>query len=113
MWRHLAEERQICHWWHDFIYRKVEAMVAWLLVVIVLGLLVYGLERNHRRQARNRPRGALEILGSTDVEDRDAQRVAADLRAIAASAPLGRTPASASTHPLQRVCGADSGCAAG
>lgn len=61
-------------------------MVAWLLLVIVLVMLVYGLERNHRRQRRDRVGGGSELIGrlvgSTDVVDRDVQRLAADLRAL-------------------------------
>ena len=53
-----------------------------VLTVIVLALLVYGLERNHYRQQRRRPRGAHEMLGSTDVEDRDLARISAEFRAI-------------------------------
>lgn len=55
-------------------------MVAWSVLVIVLALVVYGLERNHRRQ----PRNAAELVGSSDVADRDIERLAVDLRAIAA-----------------------------
>jgi len=51
-------------------------------MVIVLALLVYGLERNHYRQQRRRPHGAYELLGSTDVEDRDLARIRAEFRAI-------------------------------
>jgi hypothetical protein len=61
-------------------------MVAWLLLVIVLVMLIYGLERNHRRQRRDRVGGGSELIGrlvgSTDVVDRDVQRLAADLRAL-------------------------------
>jgi hypothetical protein len=42
-------------------------MVEIILAVIVLALLVYGLERNHARQPRPRPR----LFGSTNVEDRE------------------------------------------
>jgi hypothetical protein len=68
-------------------------MVAWMLLVIVLVLLVYGLERNHRRQRRNVTRGGTDpigrMVGCTDVVDRDLQRLAADLRALD---PAGRPP---------------------
>jgi len=53
-------------------------------MVIVFALLVYGLERNHYRQQRRRPLGAHEMLGSTDVEDRDLARMRAEFRAITA-----------------------------
>jgi hypothetical protein len=38
-----------------------------LLTVIVLALVVYGLERNHSRQPRPRPR----LFGSTNFDDRE------------------------------------------
>jgi hypothetical protein len=65
-------------------------------MVIVFALLVYGLERNHYRQQRRWPRGAHEMLGSTDVEDRDLARMRAEFRAITANQDLpaarGRRP---------------------
>jgi hypothetical protein len=42
-------------------------MVEIILAVIVLALLVYGLERNHARQPRPRPR----MFGSTNFDDRE------------------------------------------
>ena len=64
-------------------------MVSWMLLVIVLVLLVYGLERNHRRQPRNGAGGGSALIGSTDVVDRDVERLAADLRVLtsASTAP--------------------------
>jgi hypothetical protein len=57
-------------------------------MVIVFALLVYGLERNHYRQQGRRPRAAREMLGSTDVEDRDLARMRAEFRAITANQDL-------------------------
>jgi hypothetical protein len=45
-------------------------MVEIILAVIVLALLVYGLERNHARQPKPRPR----LYGSSDVDDRKSYR---------------------------------------
>ena len=53
-------------------------MVA-LVVVVLVALLACGLERQHRRRPYPRSR----MSGGTHVEDRDTQRVVADLRAIA------------------------------
>ncbi|WP_433263895.1 hypothetical protein ACQPZF_33525 [Actinosynnema sp. CS-041913] len=54
-------------------------MTAFFLVLAVLALVVYGLERNHRRQARFGSR----LAGSYDVDDRDTVRVAGELHAAA------------------------------
>lgn len=56
-------------------------MVVAVMVVVFL-LLVYGMERNHLRQARRgfgRP-GRHDMVGSTDVEDRDWARIVAELK---------------------------------
>ncbi|XVS63137.1 hypothetical protein ACQPYE_33500 [Actinosynnema sp. CA-299493] len=53
-------------------------MTAILFALAVVALVVYGLERNHQRQLHLGSR----LAGSTDTEDRDLPRVAADLRAI-------------------------------
>jgi hypothetical protein len=47
-----------------------------LVIAIVTGIVVYGLERNRARQA-DQPQPHLS--GSVDVVDRDAERVAAEL----------------------------------
>lgn len=52
-------------------------MDAFIITLIVIGLIVYGLERNRRHQEQPRSR----LAGSTDVVDRDGQRFLADLRA--------------------------------
>jgi hypothetical protein len=59
---------------------KVIDMAALIFILIVLALLVYGLERNHHRQLH--VTGRLAGAGSTDAEDRDAERELADLRAV-------------------------------
>jgi hypothetical protein len=59
-------------------------MAASVFMVVVFLLLVYGVERNHLRQARRglgRP-GRHDMVGSTDVEDRDWARIVADLKTI-------------------------------
>jgi hypothetical protein len=53
-------------------------MAVLILTIVVLALLVYGLERNHHRQLHLTGGPA----GSTDADDRDAERVLADLRAV-------------------------------
>lgn len=60
-------------------YRKISAMTAALFLAIVLALVIYGLERNHARQGR--PSG---LAGSTNVIDRDADRVRAEVLAALA-----------------------------
>ncbi|HVV08527.1 hypothetical protein [Amycolatopsis sp.] len=50
-------------------------MMNLLILLAVLGLVVYGLERNHRRTRPGR------ITGSTNFENRDAARAEADLQA--------------------------------
>jgi hypothetical protein len=42
-------------------------------------LIIWGLERNHRRQPGPRP----PLAGSTNVRDRDTERLHADLRCAA------------------------------
>jgi hypothetical protein len=61
-----------------------------VLMTLVFALLVYGVERNHLRQARRQLPRRRELIGSTDVEDRDLARLAAELRALPpATAPAG------------------------
>lgn len=52
-------------------------MTSLLLTLVVFGLIVYALERNHQRHAPFYQR----LYGGIDVEDRDAARFRADLRA--------------------------------
>ncbi|GAB3565039.1 hypothetical protein GCM10027445_09870 [Amycolatopsis endophytica] len=47
-------------------------MAALILVFLLIALVVWGLNRNHRRQAPPR------LSGSFDIEDRDAARVLAE-----------------------------------
>jgi len=49
-------------------------MAAFIVLLIIIGLVVYGLERNHRRGGL-----ADRLAGSSDVQDRDAERVLAEL----------------------------------
>ncbi|WP_198676095.1 hypothetical protein [Kribbella monticola] len=51
--------------------------MVWLIVIAAI--VVAALERNRRRQPHPRPRTS----GSSDVQDRDAERVLAELRATA------------------------------
>ena len=60
-----------------------------LFALAVVALVVYGLERNHRRQLGLGSR----LAGSTDDEDRDLARVTADLHAIAARTTANRPAA--------------------
>jgi hypothetical protein len=48
-----------------------------LVLITLVALVVYGLERNHSRQSRSQS----GMAGSTDAQDRDAERVQADLHA--------------------------------
>lgn len=50
-------------------------MTSALIVLVVLALVGYGLERNNSRRSAPRPR----LAGSFDVVDRDLDRVVADL----------------------------------
>jgi hypothetical protein len=63
-------------------------MIAFAVLVIVVALLVYGLERNHRRWLRRGPMSGGTLVGSSDVVDRDVERLAVDLTAIAADRPV-------------------------
>jgi hypothetical protein len=47
-----------------------------LITAIVIGLLIYGLERNRRRQATAR---LDHLAGSSDIVDRDAERLSCEL----------------------------------
>lgn len=53
-----------------------------VLMTIVFALLVYGVERNHLRQVRRQVPRRHELIGSTDVEDRDVVRLAAEIWAL-------------------------------
>ncbi len=76
-WQDFDEQGQICHWWQELYERKLYAMDA-IIVLIIVGLIVYGLERNRRHQSQ--PRGRL--AGTSDIVDRDRERVWSDMRAI-------------------------------
>jgi len=52
-------------------------MTGFVLTLLILAVVVYGLQRNHARQVRFDG----HLAGSTDAEDRDASRVLAELRA--------------------------------
>lgn len=47
-----------------------------LVIAIVIGLLIYGLERNRVRQA-TRPHA--HLAGSSDIVDRDSERISCEL----------------------------------
>ena len=49
-------------------------MAALIVLLIIIGLVVYGLERNHRRAGLSG-----RLAGSSNVQDRDAERVQAEL----------------------------------
>jgi hypothetical protein len=51
------------------------------IALILLALLAYALERNHRRQ----PGPRQPLAGSSDITDRDTQRVLAELTELAQS----------------------------
>jgi hypothetical protein len=54
-------------------------MTTALVVLVIVGLVVYGLERNHAR----RPAPRQHFAGSGAVVDRDLARVLAEVRAAA------------------------------
>ena len=58
--------------------RKLYDMDAIIISLVIIGLIVYGLERNRRHQSQ--PRGRL--AGSSDIIDRDRERIWSDIRAI-------------------------------
>jgi hypothetical protein len=59
------------------VERKLSAMTAIIFTTVLLALVVYGLQRNHLRQARARG----QLAGAANVEDRDSARV--DLELVA------------------------------
>ena len=80
-------------------------MVTLIVLLIIIGLVVYGLERNHRR-------GGLSdrLAGSSDVQDRDAERVLAelsrrpsDLSDLTVRRPRNFVVGSLETTPLGRL----------
>jgi hypothetical protein len=52
-------------------------MAGYLIVLVFVSAVVYGLERNRRLQSAPPPR----LTGSCDVLDRDAERIRAELSA--------------------------------
>ncbi len=52
-------------------------MIAALFALVLLGALLWALERNHRRQ---RPRGLYGSADRADRADRDAERVEQEMR---------------------------------
>ena len=48
-----------------------------LITAIIVGIVVYGLERNRARQA-TRPHA--HLAGSSDIVDRDTERISCELR---------------------------------
>ncbi|MEJ2858367.1 MULTISPECIES: hypothetical protein [unclassified Saccharothrix] len=69
-------------------------MTALLIALTVLALVVYGLERNHRRNTRGS-----RLAGSYDVDDRDVARVASELHAAADHQPSRQAPRHARFTP--------------
>jgi hypothetical protein len=51
-------------------------MDAIIIFLIIIALLAYGLERNRRHQAQPRSR----LAGSSDIIDRDSERIRCELR---------------------------------
>jgi hypothetical protein len=65
---------QFCHCWQQSDERKLSAMEL-LITALIVGFVIYGLERNNARQTSPRSHPA----GSTDIQDRDQERVTTDL----------------------------------
>ncbi|MEU4741592.1 hypothetical protein AB0G02_14170 [Actinosynnema sp. NPDC023658] len=80
-------------------------MTSIIIALAVVALVVYGLERNHRRQL---PLGS-RLAGSSDAEDRDLPRVAAELHVTAADpaqadrAPRRPVAPVRKVHPIRSV----------
>lgn len=74
-------------------------MTAILFALAVLALTAYGLERNHHRQLHL----GSGLAGSTDIEDRDVPRVAADLHAAAVHATPTRTSHRRTVAPVRSI----------
>lgn len=49
-----------------------------IIILIIAGIIAYGLERNSRRQSQSRR----QLAGSSDIIDRDRERFLSDIRAI-------------------------------
>lgn len=47
-----------------------------LVTAIIIGLVIYGLERNRARQASSKH---TYLAGSSDIQDRDAERISGEL----------------------------------
>ena len=45
-----------------------------LIIALIVGLVIYGLERNNARQSTR-----LQLAGSSDIQDRDQERITTDL----------------------------------
>jgi hypothetical protein len=45
-----------------------------LIIALIVGLVIFGLERNNKRRTTNS-----HLAGSTDIQDRDQERVATEL----------------------------------
>ncbi|MCT2582786.1 hypothetical protein [Actinophytocola gossypii] len=73
-----------------------------LVTALVIALLVYALERNHHRHPAPR------LTGSTDIPDRDADRLTTDLLASRtfpsreSYVPVARVVRSRTSRPLRR-----------
>ncbi len=74
-------------------------MTAIIFSLAVVALVVYGLERNHHRRLDLGSR----LAGSTDAEDRDLPRVAADLRAASTRSTAARTSVRRAVAPARSV----------
>lgn len=74
-------------------------MTAILFALAVVALVVYGLERNHRRQLHLGSR----LAGSMTAEDRDLPRVVADLHAAAAHTTTTRTAPRHQARPVRSI----------
>lgn len=70
-------------------------MTALLIVLTVIALVVYGLERNHHRQHRFGSR----LAGSYDIDDRDLVRADTELHAVADHQPPRQAPRHARFTP--------------
>ena len=75
-------------------------MTELLMFLLLIALIVWGLNRNHRRQAPSR------MFGSFDIEDRDALRIRGEVaaRRLESARPEIRTvPAPRTRHHLSRA----------
>ena len=72
-WQDFVACRQCCHCWQLWFGRKLSAMEL-IVIALIIAFVIFGLERNNRR-TKGQPR----LHGSTDIQNRDHERISKDL----------------------------------